>query len=419
MAGEDLGTMLNFLNQGSQSGGANIPQLGGEDTQVPQFGGQSMPQSGGAIGGLLHSIAGNYLQSKIAKYQDKQDAKELGDTYAPILEEKSKASTDPMDKAAYGEFAKVIKSGHPALQAIGMSGIKKYEEEKAKVTDLQRNYRDPSLRPMIEQEYANKGMPTIHTMGAPGRPGMMVNFYLDANKQPIPVGEPYKPGTGVSVNMGAPKSWIMPADAEKMVNTQGAHPPVGTEWGSPEAKGYSVATTQNQTDIKQKEIASNLGGELRTMLFHPKTGLYKDYGPNTDENKVLQTIKQNYQKYSQTDPRYKNADDYITANLAPAIKSLGTVGALSDSDVVRAQGLLPIITGINIDNPQVAKEKLDKFDRLTSAATTAISKGKRLSTSEVDKIIGHSPTTDTPPPEGWNDDLEKQYQDMLKSRGLK
>ena len=45
--------------------------------------------------------------------------------------------------------------------------------------------------------------PTLHSMGAPGKEGYKVNFYLDANNQPVPVGEPYKADGGININTGA------------------------------------------------------------------------------------------------------------------------------------------------------------------------------------------------------------------------
>ncbi len=45
--------------------------------------------------------------------------------------------------------------------------------------------------------------PTLHSMGAPNKPGYKVNFYLDDNNQPVPVGEPYKADGGININTGA------------------------------------------------------------------------------------------------------------------------------------------------------------------------------------------------------------------------
>jgi hypothetical protein len=45
--------------------------------------------------------------------------------------------------------------------------------------------------------------PALHSMGAPNKPGYKVNFYLDANNQPVPVGEPYKADGGININTGA------------------------------------------------------------------------------------------------------------------------------------------------------------------------------------------------------------------------
>jgi hypothetical protein len=412
-----LGTMLNFLQQGMGGGGSedSIPQLSGPPAgffqQAPQV--QQPSSGGGALSGILGNLASSFLSNKLNKYQDKQDAKEMSDAYAPVMKKMASEATNERDKKHYTELGALFDTRHPALVGMGLAAHKKDLEEQAQLTNEQRNLRDPELHDSTLAGMNNKGIPTMHTMGMPGKEGYKTNFYLDKNNVPVQVGEPFKEGAGVNVNMGAPKSWIMPTDAEKMVDKQGRHPPVGTEWGSPEARGYDVSTTQNQTDIKQQKIAGNLVGELNSMLFDKSKGLYKDYGPNTEENKVKQTVVSNVQKFTQTDPRYKNADDYINSNLAPAIKALGTAGSLSDSDVVRAQGLLPVITGVNIDTPQVAKEKLSKLTRLVNAASS--STGQQLPSTEVDKII--SGGTKAAMPEGWNDDLEQKYQQMLKSRG--
>jgi hypothetical protein len=45
--------------------------------------------------------------------------------------------------------------------------------------------------------------PTLHSMGAPNKPGYKINFYLDDNNQPVPVGEPYKVDGGININTGA------------------------------------------------------------------------------------------------------------------------------------------------------------------------------------------------------------------------
>ena len=45
--------------------------------------------------------------------------------------------------------------------------------------------------------------PALHSMGVPNKPGYKVNFYLDANNQPVPVGEPYKADGGININTGA------------------------------------------------------------------------------------------------------------------------------------------------------------------------------------------------------------------------
>ena len=45
--------------------------------------------------------------------------------------------------------------------------------------------------------------PSLGSMGVPNKPGWKVNFYLDANNQPVPVGEPYKADGGIYIDNGS------------------------------------------------------------------------------------------------------------------------------------------------------------------------------------------------------------------------
>ena len=45
--------------------------------------------------------------------------------------------------------------------------------------------------------------PALHSMGVPNKPGYKVNFYLDANNQPVPVGEPYKADGSIYIDNGS------------------------------------------------------------------------------------------------------------------------------------------------------------------------------------------------------------------------
>lgn len=56
---------------------------------------------------------------------------------------------------------------------------------------------------MITNLSKPQAKPTLHSMGVPNKPGYKVNFYLDDNNQPVPVGEPYKADGGININTGA------------------------------------------------------------------------------------------------------------------------------------------------------------------------------------------------------------------------
>lgn len=56
---------------------------------------------------------------------------------------------------------------------------------------------------MITNLSKPQAKPTLHSMGVPNKPGWKVNFYLDANNQPVPVGEPYKADGGIYIDNGS------------------------------------------------------------------------------------------------------------------------------------------------------------------------------------------------------------------------
>jgi hypothetical protein len=56
---------------------------------------------------------------------------------------------------------------------------------------------------MITNLSKPQAKPTLHSMGVPNKPGYKVNFYLDDNNQPVPVGEPYKADGGINIHTGA------------------------------------------------------------------------------------------------------------------------------------------------------------------------------------------------------------------------
>jgi hypothetical protein len=299
---------------------------------------------------------------------DKAAAEETADAYTPVLQKMRDSATNPQDKEFYDTHLESLKTRNPTLVNNTMESVKARILEASKLTNTQRELQDPLLAPGILRKTATEGMSDIgkkmweqYPQLQPGSPEYAAKATELAKS------------SAMNINMG--DKWMTAADAEKMSNAQGQHPALPIQWSDPILKDYQVKTTQNQADIKQGAISSNFSSELNDMLFNPENGLYKDYGPETAQNKVTQTVKQNVQKYVQTNPKYQQAADYIDSNLAPTIKSLGTVGSLSEGDLERAKGLLPRVVGINIDTPTVAAKKMKIFDRLVAAANQANANG--------------------------------------------
>ena len=116
--------------------------------------------------------------------------------------------------------------------------------------------------------------PTLHSMGVPNKPGWKVNFYLDANNQPVPVGEPYKADGGININTGATGAMgniLTPAQNKKIglnekdvaqVSPQGAinvisKAPAPVELKDWQRKDLDFVTRMMQADKVLSEVGTN------------------------------------------------------------------------------------------------------------------------------------------------------------------
>jgi len=116
--------------------------------------------------------------------------------------------------------------------------------------------------------------PALHSMGVPNKPGWKVNFYLDANNQPVPVGEPYKADGGININTGATGAMgniLTPAQNKKIglnekdvaqVSPQGAinvisKAPAPVELKDWQRKDLDFVTRMMQADKVLSEVGTN------------------------------------------------------------------------------------------------------------------------------------------------------------------
>jgi len=139
--------------------------------------------------------------------------------------------------------------------------------------------------------------PALHSMGVPNKPGYKVNFYLDANNQPVPVGEPYKADGGININTGATG-----------------------------AMGNILTPAQNkEIGLNEKDVAQvNPQGAISVISKAPAlTDAQRKIGSNLMQEKALESqIKDLTNKY---DPTEITLDNTALAKLS---EMQGTAGSM-------------------------------------------------------------------------------------------
>lgn len=168
--------------------------------------------------------------------------------------------------------------------------------------------------------------------------------------------------TSLTVNTGNQRGdYLTPEEKRK----GGLDPNAAYVWTQDGPK--PVATSKQSEEQKPINVAETTVNDLEDMLFGDQ-GLYKDYAKGTG-GRISETIKANVQNYLQNDPRFAIYDNTTTASLSQLARSIGgEKGALAEGDVQRVKSLLPVVTGINPDTPQVAKQKLKRLQNLINLA---------------------------------------------------
>jgi hypothetical protein len=138
----------------------------------------------------------------------------------------------------------------------------------------------------------------------------------------------------------------------------------GTPWSELLGK-VEAFDSQEKKDAAGQQKATSILGEIDSMLFSDK-GIYSDFGTGNGgvKGKLQDLWKANSEYFLQNDTRFKNYTDYVQGTIAPLVKSLGTVGNLSETDILFAQSLIPSLFGHKIDSADVSKEKLRKLKNL-------------------------------------------------------
>lgn len=221
-----------------------------------------------------------------------------------------------------------------------------------------------------------------------------------------------KQGTTVNVSTGGRGSYLTPE--EKLAG--GLDPKAAYVWTNDGPKPVQQST--ESAEQKQINVAQTTVSDLSDMLFGDD-GIYKDYQQGT-KGRIQEVTKANVQSVLQNDPRYAIYSNTVDASLSSLARSIGgEKGALAEGDIARVRSLLPIVTGLNPDTPEVAKQKLKRLENLVELARQ---KGG-LTSEELRKYItGYG--GQGKPSEGINEwgvpnSIAKPVKEFMSSGGIK
>lgn len=283
-------------------------------------------------------------QSTASAYQQLQDA--LNQKYQTEQQEfeanpanQGQAFKMPDSMTRWGDqINAMITSGNPVLQQQGLGMLQDYMTKSAA---------GPSANSMPaavkEYQYAVKN---------DGFTGTFQDW-----KEAMKSG-----GTNINLNTGSQRGIYLTKDEKLEGGLDPNAPYVWTKDG-PKPVGASKESEMQ----KPVNVAETTVNDIDEMLFG-ESGIMHDYKPGT-EGRLSEVVKANAQKYLQNDPRYAMYDQLTQGSLSNVARALGgEKGALSDSDVARVQTLLPVVTGINPDTPEVAKQKIRRLKNLVKLA---------------------------------------------------
>lgn len=171
-----------------------------------------------------------------------------------------------------------------------------------------------------------------------------------------------KQGTNITLNTGAQRGQYLTEQEKAQGGLDPNAPYVWTQDGPKPVQVSKVSEAQKPLNVAETTV-----NDLDTMLFGDQ-GLLKDYGTGTG-GRVKEVIKANVERFSQNDPRYAIYDQTVQSSLSSLARSIGgEKGALAEGDIQRVQTLLPVLTGINPDTPQVARQKIRRLKNLVKLA---------------------------------------------------
>jgi len=171
---------------------------------------------------------------------------------------------------------------------------------------LQKQWMDNNKQ--MQNNMSGSGSPKYMTMGVPGQPGMRVNAVVGQDGVPMPIGEPWKQGSGVNVNVNGQKSYIKPGTVLEDSKGNKVPVPVGMTEDEARAKGLMYGKALSDSAVNQQAAmgASNrMVGELTDLQdegvdISGVKGFLEDARTGADAIGVATNIIMNYLDMPQT-----------------------------------------------------------------------------------------------------------------------
>lgn len=337
-------------------------------------------------------IAANQLSAAYQKIQD--TLKTNRDT-----QRNSHALDTNPDKGEYQEVSAIqrwrnqidamITSGNPQLQKEGMAQLQAYQQKNTTAPA-----KDKPTTGIQEYQFAvNQGFDGT------------LQDWKKANKS-----------SGVTIHTGDEASKKGTRLSEADLAEWGLSP--GSVYVHTDTGPKPVSDAASDESTSQNNSLNLVTSNMNDMLFG-EGGIYSDDEFAQDSGipgLLKRTIKGNYERWAKDDSRFAEYEDLAGGMISNIARTIGgEKGPLSDGDMLRVKGLIPSLSGVNVDTEKTAAKKMKILEQLMQvraekgvvdkASLDAIMASSGLEEKKKTKIPKKIDATLPPLPEGftWDD----------------
>jgi hypothetical protein len=373
--------LLAMLTQGNQSSPDNSMASAIMNPSIPETRMPTLPEYQGGSG-LGKSIIGSLLGEW---FDDRRTTKE-----AERAEAAKKLQADELErifksgKTGNDLYYELAKARSPIANDIAKKGLEPLDPEKTKVVEV----------------------------GVEGQPGMRQQAIVDPiNKTVIPIGTPWKPSSGVTVNTGNMDNLIKDTEAGNMVDVQGnaVKIPVGMTRQQAADKGYHYGKPPTQAEVKADVSFDTTNGLLDDIKESRKGGasvtglggVVQDFRSGSDPVSAIANEALNTVGY-EIDPK--------NAALLSKVKNFGNYAL----QVMRGAQVGPAEQELFQKALPTEGQPDEVFDANLATAEKifrdAMAKTQRSSSrTSIKSAIPDAPI-------GWTDELEAEYQKDMRGQ---